>query len=546
MCSIYLAIFLLLRSQIKVIIHDDSGMEISRIFYDDVIEDCDSNSTSEPSSPELKEDFVLFKQENKQGAARLDFIPKSNINDLIFKRKHSIDGKDSYQNNENNGRHDSKHRDNIVKSQNTPFEKVSPSPFPQISIIPNTSQAHNFSSNLSGIPTNMPHCNFSINQIPYSICTGHPETSNVIFGNSNASLDQLNKDNSPYRLNQSALLKQMSNTNNQFGNHFILPQTLGSNSNSLQPPSNISNIVNSNPESIIQTVLPKQDSLQQPTLHYTDNSIPISSNSELLPTSSNPCLPSRSITSGSNVYLSNLPSHLSLDSMREINQGLFHQTLQNNQLQPQIPRPNQLEPASNSQLQSVPNTILSNTNELQNSSQSNSTTPCIPLPQLNNLHTLMSNNILFAPIQESRMSNLHNNPVTSANLLDSLPCNFGQNKQGYQQYLTLLQSHLYSQQLHAFLSQMQSPTQSLQAQIQAQVASSPIQVQLSQLSQIPSQIISTQNQASLIRPQSHPMSLTGYIPYSNNSNDIFHPLSNFSFANDREQNQIMPKNTEKK
>ena len=524
-------------------------MEISSVSYEDVVDDGDSNSTSEPNSPEFKDDFVLFRQESTQGAARLDYIPKSNINDLIFKRKSSLEGKDLYQNNENHGRHEVKLKDNYVKSQNTTFEKVNPTPFPHVSIIPNTSQVHSYPSNISSMHTNVSHCSFSNNQsgsvLPFSICTGHTEASNLIYGNSNSSMDQLDKDNALYRLNQSNSFKHMSNTQDQFGNQFILPNSLGSNSNSLQPPSLIGNIVNSNPESIIQTVLTKPDNLQQPiNLNFTDCNIPITSNSDLLPTGLNPCLPSRSLPSGSNVYISNIPSHLNLDSMREINQSVFHHTLQNNQLQPQIPKQNQLEPVSNSPLQSIPNNILPNSNELQLTSQSNSTAPCISLPQMNNLHTLMNNNILLAPIQENRISNLHNNPVSSGNLLDSIPCNIGQTKQSYQQYLTFLNSQLYSQQLHAFLlSQMQMPTQSLQAQINAQVAPSPLQLQLSQLPQIPSQVISTQGQASVIRPQSHSISLPGFISYNN---DILHQLTNFTFAKDHDQNKIISKNSDKK
>ena len=520
-------------------------MEISSFSYEDDIEDCDSNSTSEPSSPLFKNDFVLFKPGSKHGAARLDYIPKSNFNDLIIKRKHLLDAKDLYQSNDNQGRNDSKLKENSVKSQNMNIEKVSPTPFPHISIIP-TTHVHSYPSNISALPSNVSHYSSSNNQsspvLPIAIGTAHSESTNLIYGNSNSSFDQFDKESALYSLDQSNILKHISNTNNPFGNQLILPQSIGSNSNTLLPPTHIGNIINTNPDSVFQAVLTKQDALPQPALHFSDSNIPITSISDILPTNSNTCLPSRSLPSASNIYLSNIPSHINLDTcIRGINQGVFHQTLQNNQLQPQIPRPNQLEPVSNSQLQSISNNMLTNNNELQLSSQPNATNPCTTLPQLNNLHTLMNNNILLAPIQENRLNNLHSNPVSTGNLLDSIPCNLGQNKQSYQQYLTFLHSQLYSQQLHAFLlSQMQSPTQSLHAQIQAQVAQSPLQLQLSQ---IPSQILSAQNQASVIRPQSHSLSLPGFIPYNN---EILHQLSNFSFANERDQNQVLPKNTEKK
>ncbi|KAI6655317.1 hypothetical protein LOD99_2152 [Oopsacas minuta] len=524
---------------IRVIRHDQYGEEMSHVSYDDVADECDYNSNSEPSSPDtLKKDSVLFAPDLKQGAARLDYVPKSNIIELILGRKDNHISEESRHRSSGEllGKSSSKIRDNVLVSRNLQFcEKGSPpqSPFPPLPIISTTQhQLPNISSN-TYLSSNFPlfSNNHGSSMIPFS--TGpigsQRQTSKFMFSSSNSSIDhQHYKDNSIFRNTQNPRQKLLSNSSNspaggQFTGQYISPLSISTTSTSLTP----NNIIHNDVPDTTKNALIKQEKPEVSSLK--------TSNFDCLTPCSNSPFISRNLSGPSNIIIPNCSNRVKLDSHdNDVSKGLFLHPQQNNQLQPQFPLLNQVDPLNNSQILSISNQA---SEEYQTPSQPVSTS-CIQLPHLNGLHTLLNNNIIVAPLQENRLNNVHPTPSVS-NPLEAIPYTFEHNKQVYQQYLSYLQNQFYTQQLNALiLSQMQSPTQP----IHAHMAQAQMNLQISQSSQLPSHVNSSENQSAGIRAQVQSLPLPGTNLFSN---DSLTQLSTYPFANDLDPVTINTKNSEK-
>ena len=535
---VYVLFLSVFRSQNKVITHDQHGFEVSCRCYDDSPEDLDSILTSECSSPEKSKEYpLIFAPENKQGAARLDFIPKSNISELILERRFN-DSEDYIHKSEIPVKHVAKVKDNLI-NRNVTFDKVKPSPqtqFPHLSIVPTSDQLRQQSS-VPHLSSTIPQV-LSTNQVGSVIAcpigsTDQVQTNNLIYGNSTPLLDQHNKDNPLYRMNPVHRLQQIPNTitntiGGQFTSQVFPPLSICSNPSSINHSALIDNEFRENSN---QPLLIKKDYTSQASTSIYETNSPKHPNSECFSTPSNIPLISKNMSVMTNVIISSLPNRIDLEQHPiDIQKGVFQSPNQNNQLQPQIPRLSQVDSLNISQLQSISNNQLLTQNEHQIQSQEASLSS-ISISQINRPRPC--NNVVLAPLPDNRPS------VSAGNLVDLIPCSFEQNKLTYQHYINFLHSQYYSQQLNALmLSQFQSPGQP----IHAQIPPSTLPLQLSQISPITSRAIPSQNQIHDI-PQVSSLPLSGIIQYNNN--EMVPQFSTYSFSTEPDHTPSLNKSEKK-
>ena len=518
----YVSVF---RSQNRVIAHDQHGVVISCRYYDDNHEDLDSIFI-ECSSPEIPKEYrLLLTQGNKQGAARLDYIPKSNISELMLEGKFNDTGEEYHSKSEIPMKQGTKVKDTVF-NRNVTFDRVNPSQtqLPHISIIPASDQLHQQSS-ISHLSSTLPHV-LPTNQAGSVIActigsTNQIQNNDLIYGKS-TTLDQLSNDNVLHRFNQIHRLQRLPNAlTNAIGGPFtsqvIPPLSICSNPPSLNHSALVhSNIDSDLHENVIQPLLIKQDYTSQTSINETNSpKIPIL---DSFSTASNIPLISKNMSGVPNMILSSLPNHIDRDQHpKDIQKGVFPLINQNDQLQPHIPRLSQVDSVNFSQLQSVSNNQLQTQSDHQ--IQSHDASPSsISLTQINRVQPHI--NVVMAPISENRPS------VSAGNLVDIIPCSIEQNKLAYQHYVNYLHSQYYSQLNALMLSQFHSSGQP----IHTQLPSSTLPLSLSQLTQIPSHAIPSQNQVHDL-PQVPSLPLSGIFPYNN---EIIPQYSTFSFSTERD------------